>query len=269
MKKNPISYEENKINSIIRRKTVLSFSILLVGFTFAIIGWKWINKQPQVKEQPKILRNVLNSNTNINALFFSKNHLAREYPKSRAAKKARVNGDIGMDEDFDPAFWKLSVIRHSNKAIADTIQFDLKEIQSLPKREVIFNFKCIEGWSQISYWGGVRFSDFMAKYHIGTHSGNAPDSKHPEDLYKYVGLITPDGEYYVGIDMKSMMHPQTLLCYELNAMPLPMNQGYPLRLIITVKYGIKNLKRIGYIYFSDSPPRDYWYEHGYDYDAAL
>lgn len=53
----------------------------------------------------------------------------------------------------------------------------------------------------------------MKKYHLGTHSGKAPDPKHPEDLYKYVGLITPDSGYYVGIDMKSIMHPQTLLCY--------------------------------------------------------
>ena len=69
--------------------------------------------------------------------------------------------------------------------------------------------------------------------------------------------------------MKSTMQPQTLLCYEMNEQPSPMNKGYPLRLIITVKYGIKSLKRIGFIYFSDNRPPDYWYEHGYDYDAAL
>ena len=48
-----------------------------------------------------------------------------------------------------------------------------------------------------------------------------------------------------------------------------MVQGYPLRLIIPVKYGIKNIKRIGTIFFSDTRPKDYWYERGYDYDAAL
>ena len=86
---------------------------------------------------------------------------------------------------------------------------------------------------------------------------------------KYVGLQTPDKQYYVGIDMASMMHPQTLLCYELNGKPLPLNQGFPLRVIIPVKYGIKNLKRIGTLYFSDAPPPDYWYERGYDYFSGL
>jgi DMSO/TMAO reductase YedYZ molybdopterin-dependent catalytic subunit len=134
---------------------------------------------------------------------------------------------------------------------------------------VIFDFKCIEGWDQITHWAGASFFDFMMKYNLGTHSGLAPDKKHPEDLYKYVGLITPDSTYYVGIDMKSMMQLQTILCYELNQKPLPLDQGYPLRLIIPVKYGIKSLKRIGYIFFSDTRPPDYWFEHGYDYDAAL
>ena len=84
----------------------------------------------------------------------------------------------------------------------------------------------------------------------------------------YTGLSTPDQQYYVGIDMPSMVQPQTLLCYEMNGKPLPLNQGYPLRLIIPVKYGIKHLKRIGTIYFSDQKPPDYWAERGYDYYAG-
>jgi DMSO/TMAO reductase YedYZ molybdopterin-dependent catalytic subunit len=86
---------------------------------------------------------------------------------------------------------------------------------------------------------------------------------------KFVGMNTPDEEYYVGIDMPSIMHPQTILSYELNGQPLPMNQGYPLRLIIPVKYGVKHLKRIGTIQFSNSKPPDYWAEKGYDYYTGL
>ena len=85
----------------------------------------------------------------------------------------------------------------------------------------------------------------------------------------YAGLITPDKKYYVGIDIASMMHPQTLLCYEMNGKPLPLKHGYPLRLMIPVKYGIKSLKRIGTLFFSNTPPPDYWYERGYDYYSGL
>ncbi len=85
---------------------------------------------------------------------------------------------------------------------------------------------------------------------------------------QYVGMQTPDKKYYVGIDMPSALQPQTLLCYEMNGQPLPLNQGYPLRLIIPVKYGIKHLKRIGTLFFSNEKPADYWAERGYDYYAG-
>jgi len=54
-----------------------------------------------------------------------------------------------------------------------------------------------------------------------------------------------------------------------NGKPLPLENGAPLRLIIPVKYGIKNLKRIGTITFSNNRPPDYWAEQGYDYYSGL
>ena len=82
-------------------------------------------------------------------------------------------------------------------------------------------------------------------------------------------MATPDGKYYVGMDMESVMHPQTLLAYEVNEQLLPMQHGHPLRLIVPVKYGIKNLKRIGTISFSNQRLPDYWAEQGYDYYSGL
>lgn len=86
---------------------------------------------------------------------------------------------------------------------------------------------------------------------------------------QYVGLKTPNSKYYVGLDMESAMHPQTILAYEMNDQPLTLDHGAPLRLIIPVKYGIKNLKRIGTISFSDKRPGDYWARRGYDYYSGL
>ena len=82
-------------------------------------------------------------------------------------------------------------------------------------------------------------------------------------------MSTPDDHYYVGIDTPSALHPQTLLCYEMNGQPLPRRHGAPLRLIIPVKYGVKNLKNIGKMFFSNDRPRDYWFERGYDYYCGL
>jgi DMSO/TMAO reductase YedYZ molybdopterin-dependent catalytic subunit len=134
----------------------------------------------------------------------------------------------------------------------------LDDIKKLPRKDVIFDFKCIEGWSQVTHWAGVPLKTFMQYYHLDA-----------QEKLGYVGLQTVDKKYYVGVDMPSALQSQTILCYEMNNKSLPMNQGFPLRLIIPVKYGIKHLKQIGTIYFSDQKPPDYWAERGYDYYAGL
>ena len=270
MEINSRNQQEKNINQYIRRKTILSFSVLILFFASVFVGWKWLRMQPKDAGALKPLRSLLNANEKVNDAIFSETQLAREYPKNLAVKNVRVNGNVGMSDDFNTDDWTLIINRHPEITSPDsTLELTMKDIYSIQKRDIVFEFKCIEGWSQITNWGGIKFSDFITKYHLGTHSGKTFDTNHPEDLYKYVGLMTPDSEYYVGIDMKSMLQPQTILSYELNEKPLPMNQGFPLRLIIPVKYGVKNLKRIGYIYFSDKPPKDYWFERGYVYDASL
>jgi DMSO/TMAO reductase YedYZ molybdopterin-dependent catalytic subunit len=79
---------------------------------------------------------------------------------------------------------------------------------------------------------------------------------------------TPDGDYFVGLDSDSAMHPQTLLAWEMNGEPLSEEHGAPLRLVIPVKYGIKNIKRIGRIEWLDRCPKDYGADRGYDWYAG-
>jgi len=149
---------------------------------------------------------------------------------------------------------------------APDLLLTLNEIKQLPRVEMVTQLKCIEGWSVIVQWAGARLADLIAKYPPLTRSGDAPDVLHrPDDLVGYVSLETPDSEYYIGIDMESALHPQTLLCYEMNGQPLSLKHGAPLRLVIPVKYGIKNIKRIGKITYTDKRPTDYWAERGYDW----
>ena len=84
-----------------------------------------------------------------------------------------------------------------------------------------------------------------------------------------MSLATPDQVYYVGLDLPSALHPQTLLAYEMNGQALTSEHGSPLRLVIPVKYGIKNIKRVGSIRFTNERPADYWAEQGYDWYAGL
>jgi hypothetical protein len=250
--------KNSKLNTeqLIHKKTILSFFFFFAFAAFAFWGWQCLRKQPSDSGKTSApIRKVLDANENIFSGLLSDKNLAKTYPVSAAADPARVNGGLGMNNSFDPTTWVMNVI----KAKGDTLKLKLDDIKKLPKTEIVFNFKCIEGWSQITHWGGVKFSEFMKAYHLNE-----------EAAMKYLGLSTPDKEYYVGIDMPSALHPQTLLCYELNGKTLPMDQGYPLRLIIPVKYGVKSLKRIGDMYFSNERTPDYWADKkGYDYFSGL
>ena len=237
----------------VRTKTLLSLVFLVLFLGAAAFTWNRLQHQPTDQGALRPLRKGLDMNEWFFSTFFSDKHLAKEYSRSLAVQRVRVNGAIGMN-DSDTTNWRLHLVRKPG----DTLLISLAEIMALPKTEVIFDFKCIEGWSQVTHWGGVRFSDFVNKY------GLTEQSK-----MNYAGLVTPDEKYYVGIDMASMMHPQTLLCYQMNGNFLPMNQGFPLRLIIPVKYGVKHLKRIGTLSFDNNRPKDYWYEQGYDYYCGL
>lgn len=238
----------------IRRKTIVAFSVFATCIGLGILGWKWMINQPEKDGIPKPLRSALKANEAIFEKTVSDKHLAKTYPESRAAKKVRVNGKIGMKDQIDLQEWRMRVVLSDSQ----TLLLTLEDLQKLPKTEITFDFKCIEGWSQVTNWGGVKFSDFAAHFHLEKAVSLA-----------YVGLQTPDKKYYVGIDMPSAMHPQTLLCYEMNGKPLPDEQGAPLRLIIPTKYGIKSIKRIGQMFFSNEPPPDYWAERGYDYFSGL
>ena len=254
--------KELTIEQKINRRNFLSFSVFTVFAAGAYEGWRWLYKSPDevagiTAGAHKPLRKALNK-TEIffRRIAFSENHLVKTYPKEMAAKHVRVNSDIGIEakNKFDTTHWTLQVIKKGGEVLKVT----LDELKSLPKTELIYDFKCVEGWDQISHWGGVKFSDFIKHFQLDEYA-----------KMQYVGMETPDKGYYVGIDMPSAMHPQTILAYEVNERPLPLGNGAPLRLIIPTKYGIKNLKRIGTIIFSNTRPHDYWAEQGYDYYSGL
>lgn len=283
----PVSTVEAK-----RQMRMRSRRGFLVGGAAAmlgILGWRLISDDTKAG----LYRRAFAVNERVSQVFFDKSDLAPEFPRELAT--SRVNGMIGLGGEFDPANWQLQVTGLENpEELAgfspdvtftgadnaprslDTppepnpavpgVLLSLDDIRSLPRVEMTTELKCIEGWSIIVNWTGARFSDFAARFFSGIKSGTSPDLNNlPSDIAKYVSLVTPDRAYYVGWDMQSILHPQTLLAYEMNGVPLKPEHGAPLRLVTTTKYGIKQIKRIGRIEFTNERPRDYWAENGYDW----
>jgi hypothetical protein len=155
------------VDQLIVKKTIVAFFSFFVLLGGGFWGWKWLRHQrPTAEGTRKPLRTVLNVNESIFNGLISKNQLTKEYPKRKAVNPARVNGMLGLRTPLDPVTWQMYVI----KKTGDTLKLNLDDIKKLPKTEVVYNFKCIEGWSQITYWGGVKFSDFIKAYNLNDES---------------------------------------------------------------------------------------------------
>jgi DMSO/TMAO reductase YedYZ molybdopterin-dependent catalytic subunit len=250
-----------------RRLTRRSF---LTGGVAALAGlgaWRLLTTATREDGIPWPLRRMLRFNQGLAEGYYSPRRLAPTFTAERVQGEARTNGLVGLAGNVNAAGWQVRV-QHAGRNAEQAIA--LKAVQGLPRADLVTELKCVEGWSEVMHFGGVRFLDLMTQFGLGTRSGRSPDPEgNPQDLYRYVYMATPEEDYYVGLDMAGALHPQALLCDTMNGQALTREHGAPLRLYLAVKYGFKSLKRIGLIRFQDERPRDYWAERGYDWYAGL
>ncbi len=244
-----------------RRLTRRSF---ITGGVAALAGlgaWRWLTTATADDGVPWPLRRALRFNEGLAEALGAPHQLAPTFPRDIVQGPPRTNGMVGLSGEVDGAGWQLDV-QHAEGGRAQKIP--LREIDNLPALDLVTELKCVEGWSEVMHFGGVTFRDFVTHFGLATRSGRAPDPEgSPQDLYRYVYLATPNEDYYVGVDIASALHPQTLLCDTMNGQPLRRAHGAPL------KYGYKSLKRVGLIRFQDERPFDYWASRGYDWYAGL
>lgn len=238
-----------------RRRSRRSFLGFGVAGVAAFMGFRHVQNRPESDNIPDVIRKGLEANESIWDSIGSDSRTARTFSISDR-EDIRVNGRIGIGDDIDPASWQVRIVGTGGDLI-DTL--DLDDIQQLPSHDIVCKHKCIEGWATTVHWTGARFSDLAARYY---------DVAVPRS-HRYVSIRTPDDQYYVGLDRETVLHSQTLLAWALNGEPLSDGHGAPLRLAVPITYGIKQLKRIGTIEFTNTRPADYWAERGYDWHARF
>jgi DMSO/TMAO reductase YedYZ molybdopterin-dependent catalytic subunit len=175
--------------------------------------------------------------------------LAPEFPESRITRPFPFNAFYGVAEvpQVDAASYKLEV----TGLVRERRAWTLPELYALPQVSQITRHICVEGWSAIGKWGGVRFSDFLRR--IGA------------DLTaKYVGFRCAD-DYSTSIDMPTALHPQTQLTLRFADAILPPQYGFPMKLRIPTKLGFKNPKHIVALFVTNEYPGGYWEDQGYNW----
>ena len=197
----------------------------------------------------KVLRAMSRWNDRAQGWLFNPSKLAPEYPESAITKPFPFNAYYSVDEvrEVDGKDYKLEL----SGLIADKKPWRLPELYALPQTSQITRHICVEGWSAIGKWSGVRFRTFLER--VGA------------DLTaKYVGFNCADN-YSTSIDMATALHPQTLLTFRFGDEILPPKYGFPMKLRMPTKLGFKNPKHITEIMVSNTYLGGYWEDQGYNW----
>jgi len=155
--------------------------------------------------------------------------------------------------------------------VGQTLSLSLADLRAMQAQTQITRHDCVEGWSCIAKWTGVRLGHVLAM--ATPQAGARFVVFHCFDAIER-GLA---GEvlYHESIDMVDATHPQTILAWGVNDEDLPVRNGAPLRVRVERQLGYKMAKyirRIDLVADFTGLGRErggYWPDKGYDWFAGI
>lgn len=209
----------------------------------------------------------------VQRLILPRDALAPEYRRDQISPDFKPNGSIS------PAAADYVALRNGDFAdyrlvvdglVERPLSLSLDELRARPSRTQITKHDCVEGWTAIGEWTGVRLETLLDE------AGLRPEARYIV-FHCFDALTqTEDGpRYYESIDLVDARHPQTLLAYDMNGQTLGVPHGAPLRLRVERQLGYKHAKYIRRIEAVDSFASiqggngGYWPDRGYEWYAGI
>ena len=206
-------------------------------------------------------------------LILPRDALAPEYSRDQISPDFKPNGSIS------PAAADYVALRNGGFAdyrlvidglVDRPLSLSLNDLRTRPSRTQITKHDCVEGWTAIGEWTGVRLETLLDE------AGLRPEARYIV-FHCFDALTqTEDGpRYYESIDLVDACHPQTLLAYDMNGETLGVPHGAPLRLRVERQLGYKQAKYIRRIEVVDSfadiqgGNGGYWPDRGYEWYAGI
>ncbi len=191
-------------------------------------------------------------NEGLEALLLSPNPTP-EFPITAIEPDRLIVNSFRGTPNIDLANFQLKI----SGQVTHPLSLSMIDIQKLPFTSMVIRQVCVEGWAAIVQWGGVKLRDLLTLAQLKSGA-------------KYVYFKSADG-YYESWDLASVVHPQTLLAYQMNGQDLPAENGAPLRLAAPIKLGYKQSKWVTEIIVTNKllPKRGYWEDLGYEWFGGL
>jgi DMSO/TMAO reductase YedYZ molybdopterin-dependent catalytic subunit len=182
-------------------------------------------------------------------VLLSAHRLAPQYPVSARTPERHFPAysiTHPVPQLADAGSWALEV----GGLVRQPLRLTLEMLHALPRVRYTVKHHCVEGWSAIATWTGAPVSSVVALVQ-------------PTAAAQYLRFDTFDRGYFNGWDLKSAMHPQTILAYAFNDRPLAAAHGAPLRLYSPIKLGYKLTKYLTKMTFTAERPGGFWEDQGY------
>lgn len=146
------------------------------------------------------------------------------------------------------ARWRLEI----GGLVEEPRSYTFSEILTLPRMNQEKDFHCVEGWSVYDVpWNGVALSDILRR-------------SRPTKKATHVNIRTLGGRYNDSLPLSVAMEPRTMLAYGVAGSTLPLDHGFPLRVVVPRLFGYKNAKYVERLELADKPLIGYWVAAGYD-----
>jgi DMSO/TMAO reductase YedYZ molybdopterin-dependent catalytic subunit len=163
--------------------------------------------------------------------------------------------DINLQPpSIDPATWRLDV----GGMVDRPLRLSLDELRAMPAVSQMITLECISnrlGGDLIStsLWTGVPLAYVLQQAGMRAAA-------------KAVHIRAADG-FYESVGTADIRDPRTLLVYAMNSVPLPEAHGFPLRIYIPNRHGMKQPKWITELRASDHDGPGYWVDRGWSKEA--
>ena len=192
-------------------------------------------------------------NDKAQAWLFNPNKLAPTYPESAITRPFPFNGYY--PEEDAPEVEGKDFALEVGGLVDDKNTWTLERLYALPQETQITRHICVEGWSAIGKWTGVRLSEFLKRIGADTRA-------------KYVWFQCAEG-YSNTIDMATALHPQTQLTFKFDDQILPRKYGFPMKCRMPTKLGFKNPKYVIAMHVTNKDLGGYWEDQGYNWHSGL
>lgn len=241
----------------ITRRTLLGSAA--IGAAAMLSGCDELSGNASFRE---ILRSGEDANFAVQRSLSSRKALAQEFPESAISDIFPANGTrypplpaYATIAERGFAGWPLLV----DGLVENQLELTLEQVRQMPAQSQITRHDCVEGWSAIGKWTGVRLAHLL---------NMAKLKKSARYLVFHCADTLGGIPYYESIDLIDAYHPQTIIAWNLNDEPLPIGNGAPLRLRVERQLGYKHAKYLVRIEAVSSLTGIYGGKGGYWEDVA-